>query len=302
MAAKTVFVVPKTPVTLKISRNANPADLTLHQANWVFAKQVQAKDPTSVDIVEVAVDGSLATDFIPAIKTAAKKAGQGGLVVLVTGHGSRAPNSTTLAEFRFETVPQVKDKTKAITKDILDFPTIAEKQTTGWVPKPYLRAGSKIKTTESQSTVDEKAKKWAVIEAMRDAFTTNKTDRLLLLTCSVGHFQADCQQFANLIGTSVVAYKARIASTEIDPAFPDGKMFRQRSVMFWATPPGTAQSAPADPLTTKMKTAREGSADFDFVLKHWKKHPYWSMLPLGPAIQVKPVATNPPKPASAGKR
>jgi hypothetical protein len=290
MPAKAVIMIPDAPVARRVPRGAKLADLTLPQQNWMFGQQLASSDGR--DGVKVKVDGSLTGDFIPALRDAARKAGAGGQVLLSTGHGTRAPGNTftTLSEFHFETVHETSlPRTKNITKATLDFLDVAETKDGRWVPKDQKRPGSTIVFRESQATIDALAPRWAVIEAMRDAFTSNRIDRLVLHSCSLGLYPAECQKLANLIGTTVVAYRGRIAFAELDPPFVEPGNMAMRSVMCWCIPNGSLTQPPPDPfLRLVFSSVAPGSPEERLVLSNWKQHWVWAGPTMGPVLECTP--------------
>jgi hypothetical protein len=215
------------------------------------------------------------------------------MVILFTGHGTRAPGGTrtTLSHFAFESVPETRSpKTEIIDEEVLNFLDIAQKDGTSWVPKSRRDPGAVAAFTPSQATVDRLAPKWAALQAMRDAFSTNQIDRLILLTCNVGLFPDECQKLANLIRTTVVAYRALIATTEVTPPFDEPLNRSMRSVMIWSTTDHSSQRPPPDPLTNAMFMNSIPEATNKWILANWKHHPYWAMIPAGPGIECKPDA------------
>ena len=60
--------------------------------NVIWAQQVKNSVPDARELVKVPVNGTVDKDFIPAIKSAAAAAGEKGMVILFTGHGSRPPS------------------------------------------------------------------------------------------------------------------------------------------------------------------------------------------------------------------
>lgn len=296
--AKAVLVIPDTPVQRLVGKPAPlmPPNLSLHQQNWVWAQQFKEAVPDVRDTATVKPDGSLKDDFVPAMRRAATLAGNGGQVILFTGHGCRAACTgrscsfnAAPTKFGFETVPETTaTKTKRIDEDVFDFLTVAQRSGSGWAPRPFRKPGDVAATTLGQGVIDAMAAKWEALDAMKTAFTANKIDRLILLTCNVGTFGAQCQRFANLIGTTVVAYRAKIAATEYDPPFGDGPGRFIRPVQVWCTAPPHTEAAPfADPFITALLGAKTPAMEA-FLRANWRKHPYFAQLPLGPVVECRP--------------
>jgi hypothetical protein len=296
--ANAVMIIPDTPVRriLPKGQALSPKDLSLHQQNWVFAQQFRDVAPGPRQLITVPLDGSLQTDFAKAIREAAAKAEKGGMVILFTGHGTRAACTggactfgQALSTFAFETVPETKmPKTKKIDAKTLTFLDLAEKQGDKWVPKARTRPGTTIKESESQGAIDALAPKWEILQVMKSAFTANGTDRLVLLTCSVGTFPKECQALADIIKTTVVAYRDKIATAEFTPPFKEPPNNVIRPVYCWCTASPNSINAPRpDPLTTALQTPQPPAME-QWILANWKKHPYFSLLPLGPGVECKP--------------
>jgi hypothetical protein len=295
--AKTVMVIPNTPVRriLRKKERIIPKDLSLHEQNWVFAQQFSNVAPSDRLLVTVPVNGSLKGDFGPAIRKAAALAERNGVVILFTGHGCRAACTggqcqfgPAPSSFGFETLPETSEKTKKIDARVLKFLEVAERQGEGWVPKAQKMPGTTTIQKESQSTIDALLPKWETLDVMRDAFTTNGTDRFILLTCSVGTFPKECQALANLINATVVAYTDKIATNEFTPPFDEPPGMMIRPVQCWCTAPPNTPLNPVPDHLTKIAQSEHSEKQEAWLLQNWKRHHLFSMIPAGPVVACKP--------------
>jgi hypothetical protein len=290
------MLIPAAQLPRLVPQVANQPNVKVLSQNWIWGQQFKEAAPGDRYLFEVPVNGSLVNDFIPRIRDAAKQAGQGGMVILFTGHGTRDPNDA-VTDFHFEAIPEIvpadQTKTKLINDDVLNFLDRAQKNPQGrWVPKPYRRAGSSVQTTDSQATIDALAPKWAVIDAMRDEFKNSRVDRLVLLTCNLGKFPSQCQALANAIGTTVVAYRSAIASSLVVIDNPVSSM-AMRTVALWARPSGSTNNHPplvaADWVTSTAFSSTSTPDREAFLRANWKRHPYWTMIPIGPGLECRPL-------------
>ena len=300
MPANAVMIIPKTPVNRIFPRGqrANPAKLSLHQENWVWAQQFKAVAPGPRDVVEVPVNGKLETDFTQAIRHAAAKAEKGGMVILFTGHGTRAGCAGGMCtfnsppqQFEFDSVPETDGHERRISKQAMDIHEVAEQKDGKWVPKPRLHPGSTTKVTEPQSKIDQLAVKWAVLQTMKAEFTRVGIDRLVLLTCNLGTFPNEVQQLANLIQTTVVVYREKIVTREIDPSFDEPPNKLIRPVFCWTSSAPHTKNMPLEDPFFALLFKPQTDAVKKHILANWKRHPYFSQLPLGAGVECKPGGT-----------
>ncbi len=212
-----VMIVPRAPAR-NLSGNST---LTVFQQNWLFAQQWLRASPSTRMVVEVPVDGQLA-DIEAAFTTAIAKA-RGKEITLCIGHGG-AGSFRGLTQTVFDTLPEsahgMIDHRGAMTREVLDFETIAEKQNGKWVPKP----SGPAKLTLSQAKIDSLSPRFELLTRLGDKLKAGGVGRLRILSCNIGLDAQFGRDLAKKLGVELRLYRGLVAMAEVaftSPGKPD---------------------------------------------------------------------------------
>jgi len=213
------MIVPNTRVPLPTSQ---PGPFSVPQQNWIFGQQWKKFDTTGRNVVELKL-GGVAADYLAAIKLAAQNA-RAKEVILAVGHGG-AGDFRGVSQTVFDSIPNathgLTDHPFAITREVLDLPTVAEKVNGQWIARKIKDPKTGLITTIAQATVDKRAALFEMLASSGQTLRAGGVARFVLLACNIGRDVPPPGQpgflalLASILGVDVVAYRGLVAIGEV---------------------------------------------------------------------------------------